>query len=321
MRQRPSESTFVTTTTRFDESRLAVPRWIRLVGDGTSASLHWSIDGGWQHGEPVMDALTEFLRLVSADDPRAFLRFAERFGVLGIQADGWPGDPEASPGLPSIVIEDGVRWHVESLAAWKIYARHARAVVILSDALRRRVAALGPINAGAVLHDLGVGDDDNLWETLPPAMFHIVVSYAMGNLVHNLNRAREHGLDVQRVSLATAVTSLWLNRSHLTPRLTWEGDAPVLDLDVTTFMGQSHDAGAWSPFALFSVLTGQLVAALSNAGRYARCSTCGEFYVPSDRRPRLDRSHFCSAACRHKGEKKRKRESARQVRARDHASG
>ncbi len=121
---------------------------------------------------------------------------------------------------------------------------------------------------------------------------------------------------MQRVSLATAVTSLWLNRSHLTPRLTWEGDAPVLDLDVTTFMGQSHDAGAWSPFALFSVLTGQLVAALSNAGRYARCSTCGEFYpMNGDRRARLDRSRFCSTFCRQEGDRKRKRESAARGRA------
>ncbi len=320
MRQRPSESTFVTTTTRFDETRLAVPRRIRLVGDGTSASLHWSIDGGWQHGEPVMDALTEFLRLVSADDPRAFLRFAERFGVLGIQEDGRPGDPKGSPGLPSIVEEEGVRWHVEPLAAWKVYARHARAVVILSEALRRQVPALGPIDAERFLRDAGMRDDDP-WKTLPSAMVRFAVGYAMGNLSHNLNRAREHGLDVQRVSLATAVTSLWLNRSHLTPRLTWEGDAPVLDLDVTTFMGQSDDAGAWSPFALYSVLAGQLVAAISNAGRYARCSICGEFYMPGERRARLDRSRFCSNDCQLQGDRKRKRESAARRRARERASG
>lgn len=320
MRQRTSESTFVSTTTRLDGVRLAVPGHLRLVGTGASSSLDWSIDDGWTPGEPVADALTAFLRLANADDPRVYVRFAERFGVLGIQADGRPGDPGASPGLPSPVEEDGVRWHLEPLAAWRVYARHARAVVILGDALRRRVPALGPINAGKVLRDAGMGDDAPL-ETLPPAMAGIVVRYGTRSLVHNLDRAGEHGLDVQRELLAHVVTSRWLDRSHLTPRLTWGGEAPGLDLDVTSFMGRSDDAGPWSPFALFSVLAGQLVAALSNAGRYARCSICGEFYMQSDRRARLDRSRFCGDACQLQGERKRKRESAARRRARERAMG
>ena len=106
MRRRPSESTFVTTTTQFDETRLTVPRRIRLDGDGTSTSLHWSIDDGLKQGEPVTDVFTAFLRIASADDPRAYMQFAERFGVLGVQADGRPGDPEASPGLPLTVEEE-----------------------------------------------------------------------------------------------------------------------------------------------------------------------------------------------------------------------
>jgi len=186
--------------------------------------------------------------------------------------------------------------------------------VALGGALRQRSPALGPIGGGQVLRGPGRGDDDP-WANLPSALVRVAIRYTINNLVHNLDRAGEHGLDVQRELLAHVVTTLWLDRSHLTPRLTWGDDAPLIDLDVTTFKGRTYDDGPWSPFALFSVLAGQLVSAMSNAGHYARCSICGEFYMPSDRRARLDRSRFCSTFCRQEGDRKRKRESAARGRA------
>ncbi len=155
MRNPPSESTFLSPTTRLDDLQLAVPAHIRVVGSGKSACLYWSIDDGWTQGEPVRDCLSAFMRLSRADDPEEFLRFAERYGVLGIQADGRPGDPMSSPGLPITVVEDGVTWRVEPIAAWRVYARHARCLVVLAEALRRQIVDRGPINARKVLADAG----------------------------------------------------------------------------------------------------------------------------------------------------------------------
>lgn len=326
MRDLPSGTSLVSTMTRLDAVRLAVPASIRLVGSGESACLYWSIDDGWKQGEPVTDCLSAFMRLARSDDPREFLRFAERFGVLGIRADGRPGHPTQSPNLPPTVVEDSVTRHVEPIAAWTIYARHAICLMVLAEALRRQITALGPINANKVLADAGKdlydanGPRDVPLNQVPNEMFGIVTSYSVSSLVHNLDRLSEHGLATQQLWLANALTWSWLEPSSLTPRVRWEGPEPVLDLDVTSFMGQSDEAGPWSSFALFSVLAGQLAAAFTNAGRYSQCSVCGELFMQRRRRARMDRSRFCSPPCEREGELRRKRKSAAKRRARERSA-
>lgn len=330
MRHRQTEANWMSTTTRLDEVQLAVPCQLRIVGDGASAHLYWSIDEGcgdegWRKGEPVTDCLTAFMRLADDADPQTFLRFAERFGVLGVQADGRPGNPGESPGLPPTVVEDGVTWHVEPLTAWIVYARHARALLLLSEVLRRRITARGPIHAKEMRCTLGALSNVRV-EQLSPDMSPLAVSHSVNSLVENLDRVAEHGLATQQQWLGQILSRRWLAQSKLTPIVRWEEEKSTLDLEMTTFLGQSYlgksfEKGLWSPFSLFSVLAAQLAAAFTNAGRYSQCSECGElFMMQGGRRPRLDRACFCSKECRDDGERRRKRESAARRRARERAA-
>lgn len=331
MRHRPTEANRMTTTTQLDKVRPAVPCHLRIVGEGASAHLYWSINEGWRQGEPAADCLTAFMRLAREDDPQAFLRFAERFGVLGLQANGRPGNPDKEGCLPPAVVEDGVTWRVEPLAAWDVYARHARALLILAGALRQRVAALGPIDAGTVLRNARALND--VWVgQLPSDMRPLTVSHSVTSLARilnrvekrgltgNLERVAEHGIATQQQWLGNLLSQRWLAHSYLTPCVRWDDQKPTLDLDVTTFMGQSYEEGPWSPFALFSVLAGQLAAAFTNAGRYSECSECGVLYIPSGRRARTDRARFCSEECRTEGDRRRKRDAAARRRARERMS-
>lgn len=302
-----------------DTARLAVPARIRVVGDGSAAQLHWSTDEGWRHSAPMAGCLEAFLRLASTDDPRVYLGFAERYGVLGLQAEGRFGDAHhPSDGLPPVLVDDGARWHAEPLTAWTLYARHGRALVLLAEALRRRVASLGPIDARAVLAGAGALTDVPV-DTLPPDMVAVGSRYSVRSLVLNFDRCAGHGLEVQRVWLGNTLTWSWLNQATLVPRLDWSGAEPTLDVAVAPYMGGSDADGPWSPFALGSVLAGQLAAAITNAGRYAQCSHCGQLFMPAGRRARLDRRRFCSPACRLHGERQRKREHATRRRERERA--
>lgn len=318
MHYRPAESNRLETRTRLDEVRLAVPRQLRIVGDGASARLLWSIDNGWQQGEPASGCLQAFMRLAHGDDAQSALRFAERFGVLGVQADGRPGKADESPGLPPQVVENGATWRVEPLVAWFVYARHARALLVLVEALRRRIAALGPIDAAKVLREARALDGVPV-EEFSAGMARLT-SYSVASLMLNLDRLMEHGLATQRLWLGHVLTLTWLEQSSLKPCLRWNGPAPALDVDMASIMDRSRHVGLWSPFALFSVLASQLAAAFTNGGLYAQCSACGEFFMPGNRRARKDRSRFCGVECRLDGERRRKRESAAKRRARERAT-
>lgn len=319
MGQSLTEMNRVSLATRLDEMRLAVPRKVRVVGDGDSAVLQWSIDEGWRQSAPLQDCLTAFMRLAEAHDPQPFLRFAERFGVLALQKNGQPGNPNMSPGLPPSLVDNEGTWRVEPLAAWAAYARHARALLLLGGALRRQIAALGPIDAGKVLGDAKALTNVSV-EQFPPDMVALPVRYSVNSLVFNLGRVGKQGLTTQKQWLANVLSQYWLAQSNLTPFVRWDGEAPTLDLELTTFMGRSDAEGIWSPFALFSVLAGQLAAAFTNTGRYSQCSECGELFMQSGRRPRLDRARFCSGQCQAAGARRRKREAASRRRDRERAS-
>jgi hypothetical protein len=259
------------------------------------------------------------MRLAHDDNPQAILRFAERFGVLGVQTDGRPGYPDESPGLPATVVEDRATWHVEPLTVWMVYANHARALLLLSEALRRQIPALGPIDAGKVLGEAKTLANVSV-EQVPADMSARAVYYSVNSLAANLDRVAEHGLATQQQWLGNILSQRWLAQSKLTPCVRWDEEEPTLDLDMTTFLGRSDEDGLWSPFALFSVLAAQLAAAFTNAGRYSQCSMCGALYMPRGRRARLDRSRFCSAECQADGDRRRKREAARRRRAKERAA-
>lgn len=314
MKSPRQEQDRVSMTARLDHIRLAIPRHSKVVGEGTKAKIHWCIDDGWYKGDEVKDCLMAFMRLANDDSPEAVIEFAERFGVLGVHSNGQIGDPARSPGLPSTVVEDGKRWHTEPVAAWVTYARNARAVLILVEGLRRHSPSQGPFSAAQYLKTNKLSEDTPL-DNLPDSLLAFGANYSTHRLVQNLDRLADEGLETQQKWLGHYLTQLWIGRSGLRPCVRWDAEVPTIDLDMTTFLGQSNQDGLWSPFALFSVLCAQLAAATTNAGRYSQCSECGNIFMFKGRKPRRDRARYCSSQCRDSGERRRKRDFAARRRA------
>ncbi len=243
-----------------------VPGRMELDGD----ALVW-----YPHstGHPVVDArgmLDTFLRIKSA---KGVLRFAQRFGVLGICEHGLPYTHPPSPGqfrdeltgrpLPytecrPLRRNDYTNW--EPLRVW--FHRVDQAAAIL-----RVAAAL----------DAGKAPSKQDWQSM------------IGGWRFKLSSDPEENLHQLRMFVGG-----WLHSGHVTVEIDYLGNWPSMQLHADTF----------------GTLAVQLVTAI-NKRHMVACSGCGLLYERGGRMPQRGRRNFCPQCGETVASRLRKREERR----------
>lgn len=240
----------------FSNRGVAVPKAIRLQGD----RLLWSSDD-YREADPK-GMLEAFIRIGDAAD---VLRFAGRFGILGICEHGLPASHNpAPPGYPTVRFWEPCRplgwmdgngecW--EPLDRWFFFAGEARALLNIAENLRRGLA--------------GSPDD---WR----AIYANHPKESVDELCEALGRSVKAGRHYISFLLWE-----WLTWGNLKPALHWPTDETQPSLVMQTG-------------GTFGFLGLELLSALTGAHSIAACSGCGTPYL-AERRPRPDRRNFCPA--------------------------
>jgi len=305
-----------------------VPTHVRA---GT-ARIEWGVardadDNLWANGAPAAECLWEFVRLAGSSDTDNFVRYASRYGVLGLTRDAIPGTAD---GVRARAIEGEVSWFWEPVEAWRAWAIHAKATLALASALQagdlidpfQVLLAVG-IDAGEPddiafaaeiaqrnAPDFEPGPDETMayWEmvnsTLSPWWLARFLSDPL----------EEFGGDTvgtQRQAIAIMLTSLWLEYSRLTPQVQW-GDGPpqvTLTSHRSVIVMDVPDRFGWPYGSLFPILASELVAVITDQTPIATCARCRTLR-PTQIRVRPDRLVYCTS-CRREVELETKRASER----------
>ena len=308
-----------------DAARLAVPAAVRLGPDRLEyvpGRIDEDAEGWWRLGNRARGALNAFARLAVATNDAGFVRFAERYGVLGLTATGLPCVSPHVPGLsgPETLAETwhgfAVSW--EPIPAWRVYAQNARAVMHLATRLRLH----SPVDVTAVLSEAGLSPVTMPQASLGTGVETTAYQKRLLRIRPSIFETNMQGksLAYQRGWLAAWVTREWLGHAALTPAVTWGEDVPELHLPVGA-SDLSQAASLWPDNMLFNVLAAQLAAFLCSGGKKpsARCAQCREPYQPAAW-PRPDRANYCP---RCGDDRKRERDAkwARESRAKQRAVG
>lgn len=304
-------------------SRMAVPADARVNAD----RIEWIAGTGtdptfWREGERASSALWAFIKLAVEPDADRFADFARRYGVLALSPAGLPAvSPHAE--RYNVLAQTGESWQGfavswEWIAAWRVYAANARAVVHLASALRGN----SRINATRIVEAAGLEDDAFKsefpypeWgnEEMASDHFMNLTMRRPSTLAFNLDRP-EHTLATQRQWLAWWVTKDWIGHSALIPTITWNADRPQLCLPIGRPPAGSHESH-WPPNTLFNILAAHLAAFICSGEPVAQCSRCGELH-PRTRVPRADQPTYCNG-CKPIADRQRKREHAAKRRRRE----
>jgi len=241
--------------------RVLVPAYAKIEDD----CLRWEWDSPSDPTQRQRDAdpkgaLDAFLRI---RDARGVLRFARRYGPLGICEHGLPASHNPPP--PAAIHSRTVWWCSplgrDPLDRWYYFAGLARAVIAIAADLRQNkpgsVADWRTIFAEAPGPDYVDGADD--WRA---------------SLVEHLASSVEAG----RRCLSDVLLG-WLDLGNVRPALDWPvaNAAPSLSLIGNTF----------------GVLGVQLLFAVAAAHSLAICSGCSTPYLRKSK-PRSDRRNFCA---------------------------
>lgn len=304
-------------------SRMAVPVHVRLgpdcvewrPGNGLSSAERW-----WPDGKPASGALWAFIRLATEPDGEQFVAFSRRYGVLGLSPGGRPAVSLKVPGMMPGRHDDGSFW--EPLAAWRVYAANAKAIVHLAAALRGGER----VNAKRIVAEAGLEDDRWAWRQHIPMPtwgddqtkhdYTITIAARWPATVAWELDLPEHDVASQRQWLAWYVTQHWLAESALVPILDWTDDRPRLALPIGRTESDVQNR-FWPPNMLFNILAAHLVSFMCSEEPVARCSRCGGLH-PRKRVARDDQPSYCDD-CRPEAERQRKREYASRKRAHEHA--
>ena len=231
------------------------PRTERPPSDAVEANTRTTIDPEKPVNESGM--LDAFVRIADAS---SVLRFAERYGVLGICEHGLP-DSHALPPLPIPDRWPGCRaWkeldyllYAEPVDIWLRFVAQMRA--LLSLAVDLRAGSPGRTD------DWRLAYSQLLWreEIAPLAL---------------LTAGQE--VEQDRVMLAERI-STWMQFGNVRPGLFWNDSLPAFDLTGHTF----------------GMLGIQLLFAATRAQGISICDGCGMPYARKSK-PRKDRRNFCS---------------------------
>lgn len=283
--------------------------------------LLWRTGDAWEEGGPAVDALPAFARLAEADDDGAFVKFARRWGVLGLLQDGSPG--VLSGELPPVDDPDkdaSRKLHVEPIAGWRGYARHAKACLYITHALQTasdRIDAKrelvnagfpGSSLAGRVGHGHPLTEDDRLvWGRFG----RLSLPRLIGNLDQVGGRPDDSltagaraafwerpPLDRQREWFGHHIAMTWLAFGRISPGIEWTGKGPRLSLSLHNWQLQLGTPSAWPPNPLVSILAAQIATSVM-FGKLTPCDHCGLPFTAA-------RDKTCPA-CRYQEDRERHR--------------
>lgn len=231
----------------------------------------------WRSQAPWQGSLDQFIRLADAP-PEAILRFAQRWGVLGICNHGEPGGQFHTAhgcngvlfrGISDARVDGHVAW--EPLDAWYFYSRRTR------ELLRAALNILDGRPIDNEMIPLQVHDQDG--QPLP------------------LSRVLLH----QRFLLNRYLTEWLRNHTHVAMEWFQDAAAPHAELQVD---------------GLYGALGLQVAAAISSPIGLHQCDECKLPYTPAKRRPATGRLHYCSICSEGNRAAKRRSWQKRQERIR-----
>ena len=195
--------------------------------------------------------LDAFVRI---KDGQGVLRFAQRYGVLGLCAKGHPPRPEHRG--PWFYAEECIPegwpncpWH-ETVEHWLMYIGRANALLKIAAALHQSDTTL-----------------QSDWDQILAAFSGFIGGGAFA----------QPTLDAQRGVLSLAIDD-WLRMGDISPTFSWEQHAPNIGL-----MGST-----------FGNLGIQLMFTVSKSQGLAVCDGCGQTYLREGRKPQKGRKNFCS---------------------------
>jgi len=201
------------------------------------------------------------LRFIGLHDKgaRAFLRFAQNWGVLGLCEHGLPAthDPYCSMSQR------------EPVERWRSLSVQARAILNLRDTLNRG----GRPSASTSDWDLALSFAAHLGDAWAKTLTELTASGASG-----LYRGFHQN------ELSQCVQA-WLDAARIGPRVTWNRQEKHYQITL-------KPSQFWRP-NLFAHLAMELMLAVADVERLAICSGCGGAYTPSGKRPAECKRSFC----------------------------
>jgi len=198
--------------------------------------------------------LDAFVRIRDGDEA---LRFAQRYGVLGICEHGLPASHNPPPFFPGLGHKQtwcyprGLTGGLarEPVERWLRFARQANSLSRIAAAAHRN-EAINPDDWRIVFEDF-----------------------------EDMTAAPEN-LDAARANLTMLLDQWWLPLGNVRPSFSWlDGPEPAFRLR----------SGGYA----FGVLAVQLMMAVGNAHALALCSGCGNVYMRQGRKPQAGRRNYC----------------------------
>lgn len=271
----------MTSTGQGGYERAAIADGAGLLGGWSRLNLDWVfiprrawLDGGELHYDMAValpsvsphhdrkvdpkGALDSFIRITDAE---GVLRFALRFGVLGLCKHELPASHNPPP---PILSSDSTRsgcqaMAKEPIAAWLLYVGQARALM----------------NIAARLQDEGKPGNESEWR----AVYARVLSHedaVIADLSNLQVKALTDDVFLSRVFLGHVIDE-WLGLANVRPQLRWDGTEPRF---------------VFSGYNTFGALALQLILATTRSHGLAICSGCGEPYL-RERKPQVGRRNYC----------------------------
>jgi hypothetical protein len=243
--------------------RLIIPTAVEIVGD-EAFSFQWTNLATGKLNIRQTNASGRLLeRFVSARTDASLLQIARQYGPLGIigTAVEWNVDPqEAAPHAGG---------HGEPIKAWHYFRDVFAALLTLSTALR--------------------GDASFDRQTFARLDWKGILLLTGDGLLKNFERWSPK----QSRRIAVHTLTVWISRlvgdCGLRPGLRFGEHGKHVEL---VFGDDLSDCSRYG-ISLFGTLTLQLITALTGSG-VASCSGCGRPYVPTKRRPAINRRRYCS---------------------------
>lgn len=297
-----------------------VPPTVRVeqVGSEGIPMLVWSGEPPFLEVRPGPGLFEDFLKLETAKDRGAVLRYARRWGPLWLCSHDLPaGHDDACLPIGAIryLTDDRARrmvWWEEEIDRWRAMSREAAGVVRIArqlhdgrlarqadwESLRYLPRVLWNLllapSGIRLLDPEGRASEEQVVQRLERLLNAEVVAPDESDEVDDdiepatARRRRiveEYGvrrlqdsLETQRVVLSGLIT-YWLRIADVQPRLDWQRGKPEVVL---------------SGRGLFAALAVQLLFECSRTDGLAVCTSCGTPFLPAARRPRRDHNAYCS---------------------------
>jgi hypothetical protein len=284
----------------------------------TGCILVWSGEPPYPEVRPGPGLFEDFLKLETAKDRGAIVRYARRWGPLWLCSHDLPaGHDDACLPIGAIryLTDDRARrmvWWEEEIDRWQAMSREAAGVVRIArqlhdgrlarqadwESLRYLPRVLWNLllapSGRRLLDPEGRASEEQVVQRLERLLNAEVVAPDESDEVDDdiepatARRRRiveEYGirrlqdsLETQRLVLSAVIT-YWLRIADVQPRLEWETGKPEVVL---------------SGRGLFAALAVQLLFECSRTDGLAVCTSCGTPFLPAARRPRRDHNAYCS---------------------------